>query len=49
MANILGKQATVRWINGATHGFKVEGAKDYDVIYEVAKLISDYIITKAYL
>ncbi|MFT5115737.1 MAG: putative alpha/beta-hydrolase family hydrolase [Parasphingorhabdus sp.] len=49
MANTLGKRATVKWINGATHGFKVEGAEDCDVIYEIAKIISDYIVTKAYL
>ncbi len=49
MAHTLGNRATVRWINGATHGFKIEGTNDYDVIYEVARLISDYIIAKAYL
>lgn len=43
IAAILGERATVRWIEGASHGFKVEGREDDDVIQEIATHICDYI------
>ncbi len=43
MAGTLGDRATVRWVQGASHGFNVEGRQDGEVIGEVANHINDYI------
>lgn len=42
MAAALGDRASLKWIEGASHGFKVEGRDDADVVEEIAALISDY-------
>lgn len=38
----LGNTATLKWIEGASHGFKAEERNDEDVVDEIATLISDY-------
>ena len=42
MAATLGDKATVKWIEGASHGFKVDDREDGDVVIEVAQHIRDY-------
>lgn len=46
LANIvdeLGERSTIKWIEGATHGFEVEGRDFRGVIDEIARHIHDYI------
>jgi predicted alpha/beta-hydrolase family hydrolase len=42
IAATLGDKATVKWIEGASHGFKVDAWDDGDVVMEVAQHIRDY-------
>lgn len=44
LARHLGEYATLKWIDGASHGFHVDGRQDHSVYDEIAGHVRDYIV-----